>query len=169
MKKEKRRTGAAASLRLLLRELDGREHSAVPDLWSGTALFISSYQQLSASTYRKRAFRGELLSIGTGPVEEVEAVKADPVWVAVITHPQGSTVFVGLSEKAVRERVLAYVRGWWRATVGEEPMPDQADSVIAAYFSRSKHEEVMMFSCVPVGQWRTSQILSVDCVKATMR
>lgn len=73
------------------------------------------------------------------------------IWVGVIGNNYGVSTYVAVSEDALRDEILEYVKEWWQKEIGDLPMPQDRDQAIEAYFEKVESETCVIDSATLAG------------------
>ena len=95
------------------------------------------------------------------------------LWVGVVgnkscpelSRRDGVSTHVAVSEDALRDEILEYVKEWWQEEIGDLPMPQDRDQAIEAYFEKVESETFMIDSTTLAGDFENLfQPLPIDKV-----
>jgi hypothetical protein len=69
-----------------------------------------------------------------------DAILPTSVHVLTIEHKHGENVSVHRTAAGAQEKLHGYVIEWWEHEISDEPMPEDAEEAIKAYFDQVDHE-----------------------------
>ena len=75
------------------------------------------------------------------------------VWVAVVEHRHGHTVYVAKTKQNLTDQLYDYVRRWWESEIPDEELPAKASKreIVDLYFEGVRHETWVVRTHVTVG------------------
>jgi len=73
------------------------------------------------------------------------------LWVGIVNNKYGTNTYVAVSEDALRDELLEYVKTWWPEEIADLPLPLERDQAIEVYFEQVESETCVIDSTTLAG------------------